>query len=226
MFLEINEQTQGDSNSKPFPTAGTSSGWHLEKVTREASSTKADADPSKQVIAFHFINKNGAEYRYAKFDVDEARTRKKAEDSPKTAGRDEPRYGLKKGDIISPEVAVARAYGFYADAVKHILTKLIAPENVVIKASNYDEMVQVINNLLSSHAPDYKNVDLTLKLVYNEDGYLGFPTFPNFVEVTGTEPSTLYIGKNELIVKPNADRNENHPADSKGEGKDDDDLPF
>jgi hypothetical protein len=80
----------------------------------------------------------------------------------------------------------------------------MGPEEEYWKAlgtpANFQEWVTRSNAFMSKNA---KGKTFTLKIVYNKNGYLDFPKYPNFCEVDGTTPSTLSTNeKYDNYIKP------------------------
>jgi len=123
-----------------------------------------------KVLMFNFKGKNGETFRHLEWAVDEA----KAQDPQK-------------------------AYENQGKRIKHILSKFIPEETVVIEGvSSYAEFAAKVIELLGT-----ANVGKTvaIKLVYNAKGNVEFTKYLGFI---GNSPADLQIGNKEVVVKPTA----------------------
>lgn len=102
--------------------------------------------------------------------------------------------------------SIARAYAEQASYVKHILTKFIPEEEVIIpNVSSFEAYAKAVIALAGTK---YTGQKFRLKIVYNKKGYTGFPLFPDFIEnmTTPLSKSVLKIvAPYDVIVKPVAD---------------------
>ena len=123
-----------------------------------------------KVLMFNFKGQGGETFRHLEWPVDESR----AQDP-------------------------AKAYENQGKRIKHILSKFIPEESIVIEGVNsYEEFANKVISLLGA-----ANVGLpvAIKLVYNQKGNLEFTKYLGFIAHKVDE---LRIGNNEIVVKPTA----------------------
>jgi hypothetical protein len=88
------------------------------------------------------------------------------------------------------EEAVERAFKEQATRIKHIVSKFIAEDKIIIKASSFEEYANAVIKLLGD---TFKGIKLRLKLIYNNKNLLSFPKFPKFVELMSVTPTQLEL---------------------------------
>lgn len=85
----------------------------------------------------------------------------------------------------------AKAGGFMASRIKHILSKFIPEDQIVLRGNTYKEFCEGVIALIGDH---YKGVKVAIKLTYGDKKYpktkLGFPKFPDFIALS---PLDLHI---------------------------------
>ena len=109
------------------------------------------------------------------------------------------------------------------NAILHIATKMGSETEfwaAVEKSTSFQDWVSRVNNFMQNNAT---GKTFTLKIVYNKNGYLSFPRYPRFIELDGTNPSTLSTNpKYDFYVKPEgASKPDEIPAGASNDG-----LPF
>lgn len=132
-------------------------------------SPRKDGEGDK-VLMFNFKGRNGETFRHLEWPVDES----KAQDPQK-------------------------AYENQGKRIKHILSKFIAEDAIIIEGvSSYAEFSAKVIELLGT-----SNVGKTvaIKLVYNAKGNVEFTKYLGFI---GNAASDLQIGAKELIERPKA----------------------
>jgi hypothetical protein len=120
------------------------------------------------VLMFNFKGQNGETFRHLEWAIDESRA-----------------------------ADVAKAYENQGKRIKHILSKFIAEELVVIEGvTSYEEFAKKVIDLLGT-----ANVGKTIaiKLVYNDKGNVTFTKYLGFI---GNTTADLQIGAKEMVVKP------------------------
>ena len=132
-------------------------------------SPRKDGEGDK-VLMFNFKGQNGETFRHLEWAIDES----KAQDPQK-------------------------AYENQGKRIKHILSKFIAEDAIIIEGvSSYAEFSNKVIELLGT-----ANVGKTvaIKLTYNAKGNLEFTKYLGFI---GNNAADLQIGKNELVTRPQA----------------------
>lgn len=132
-------------------------------------SPRKDGEGDK-VLMFNFKGQNGETFRHLEWPVDES----KAQDPQK-------------------------AYENQGKRIKHILSKFIAEDAIIIEGvSSYAEFSAKVIELLGT-----ANVGKTvaIKLTYNAKGNVEFTKYLGFI---GNNAADLQIGKNELVTRPQA----------------------
>jgi hypothetical protein len=147
-----------------------------------------------KVLMFNFKGKNGETFRHLEWPVDES----KAQDPTK-------------------------AYENQGKRIKHILSKFISEDAVVIEGvTSYEEFANKVISLLGN-----ANVSkiVAIKLVY---GTANSPKqnleFTKYLGFIGNDVADLRIGNNEIIVKPSAQPTASEELDLGTSTTDD--LPF
>ncbi len=111
--------------------------------------------------------------------------------------------------------------------ILHIATKMGSDEDYYNAIGDTGDTLEDFINWVAK-ANKYltkasKDKTFTLKIVYNNRGYLSFPKFPNFIELDGTNPSTLSTNeKYDNYIKPQGTES---PAETRTATVEDD-LPF
>jgi hypothetical protein len=132
-------------------------------------SPRKDGEGNK-VLMFNFKGQNGETFRHLEWAVDES----KAQDPQK-------------------------AYENQGKRIKHILSKFISEDSIIIEGvSSYEEFANKVIELLGSANVGVK---VAIKLVYNQKGNVEFTKYLGFI---GNNASDLRIGNNELMTKPSA----------------------
>ncbi len=89
----------------------------------------------------------------------------------------------------------------------HIFTKVVSKDEYLASCAA-DNFQSFIENIKTKIIPKSKGMKFTLKIVWNTakksgKSFTGFPNFPNFIELDGTEPSTLSTNpKYDVYVRP------------------------
>lgn len=78
----------------------------------------------------------------------------------------------------------------------HICTRIVSEEDYYASVAGSRDFNDFMNKIATSIMPKAAGKTFTLKIVYQQDKsslkwYAKFPKYPNFIEVDGTEPSTL-----------------------------------
>jgi hypothetical protein len=132
-------------------------------------SPRKDGEGDK-VLMFNFKGQNSETFRHLEWAIDES----KSQDPQK-------------------------AYENQGKRIKHILSKFIAEDAIIIEGvSSYAEFSAKVIELLGT-----ANISKTvaIKLTYNAKGNLEFTKYLGFI---GNNAADLQIGKNEMVTKPQA----------------------
>lgn len=102
-----------------------------------------------------------------------------------------------------PEEDIKKQVSKQQTRIKHILSKFIDESEIKIKAKSFEDLMDVIVDLAGNK---YKGIEFRILCDYNNKGYSRFPSFVPFIELSGTEPTTLHINKYHKMEKPVADK--------------------
>ncbi len=120
-------------------------------------------------LLFNFIGPKGEQFRHVEFPIDETK-----------------------------ENAASKAQSM-AKRIKHILSKFVPEEKIIITGENFEQFCKAVIGILGNN---YKTIPVRIKLVYNDSGKLSFTRYTPFIERMDAEKSNLVIGKNENITVP------------------------
>lgn len=95
--------------------------------------------------------------------------------------------------------------------VRHIATKIVSVEEYESAIKETNNFADFISRVVSIIGNRYANMEFNMLFVYNKKGFVTIPSFPNFIEVSGTMPSTLILSdfNARLLVKPEVKKPEN-----------------
>jgi hypothetical protein len=189
----------------------------LKDVSYGLASRKQDADANgPKALCFEFANEDGeTALLHFEWEINEERElegAKRLYDSLVAKG-EIPKET--KQEFVNNRVD--KAYSSQASRIKHILTKFMPEEDVIIQTvASFEQYCQMIARLIKPKLDDRK---LRLICVYNYKGYITLPSFVPFVEnmVDGVATS-LKISKYHKITPPVAET-----APAKGGAVSDDD---
>lgn len=159
-------------------------------------------------LSFYFEDSKGAQLRHTEWPIDIEETKQRA---------------AKRGD--DPNTAVQKRFQAQGVRIKHIATKVLPEEQVVVpKSSTFAQYAQGVVNLLKPHLP---KGPFRLKVLLNNKNYSTLPPYTPFIEtqVEG-EATRLKIGTDEKVTPSGKNANGGNlemPADG---GFSDDDTPF
>jgi hypothetical protein len=102
-----------------------------------------------------------------------------------------------------PKEDVAKQIEKQQRRIKHILSKFVDESKIIIKAASFDELIDCVIEIAGD---SYKGEKFRILCDYNGKGYARFPSFPPFIEVAGTEPTTLRVTEYHKMEKPVADK--------------------
>tara|TARA_R110000744_G_scaffold207019_3_gene325610 strand:- start:800 stop:1366 length:567 start_codon:yes stop_codon:yes gene_type:complete len=86
--------------------------------------------------------------------------------------------------------------------VKHILTKFMNEDKIVINATSFDDFAKTVITLLGN---TYIGKKLRVKTVYSYNNYVSIPKYVPFVETMDTDPTKLNISSFDKMTKEEAD---------------------
>lgn len=156
-------------------------------------------------LSFYFEDEKGSQLRHAEWPIDIDETKARA---------------TKRGD--NPEKAVQKRFQAQGVRIKHIATKVIPEEQVVVpKSSTFAQYAQGVVNLLKPHLPVGP---LRLKVLLNNKNYSTLPPYTPFVEKQTDAPTGLKIGRDEKVAQKAAGTGGN--LEMPDGGFSDDDAPF
>jgi len=121
----------------------------------------------KMVLAFHFKGNKGETFRHVEWPIESS-----------DANADTKLTNMGK-------------------RIKHILTKFVPEENVVI--ANVETFEQYANAIISILGASNVGKKIAIKLLYDDKGNLGFPKYVGFI---ANDASSLKISNTEKITKP------------------------
>lgn len=209
MSYGIDENTQ-ESNVSSSINAGIQENIKLESV--DFASVSETGDP---VIQVNFIDEFGSTLREILWEVDEEQTKQWNRSADKTHGRTNKEMGWEKGDPITDEDAVKKAYMLFNQRAKHIATKFVDEDTIVeaLKgAGSYKEFGEAYAGLFTEDR--ISNTLVRLKVVLNSKDYSTLPKFPPFIESMSVprDKSKLEIDPQyDRVTKANADTDADDP---------------
>jgi hypothetical protein len=106
--------------------------------------------------------------------------------------------------------------------VKHILTKFMEEDKIIINADSFENFAKGIITLLGN---TYVGKKLRVKTVYSYNNYVSIPKYVPFVETMDTDPTRLNITSFDKMEKDEAD-NPATLSSTSTETKSGGDLPF
>lgn len=123
-------------------------------------------DSGKMILAFHFKGAKGETFRHVEWPIEESDA--KAESKVANMGK----------------------------RVKHILSKFMPEENIVI--NNVTTFEQYANAIVTLAGSSFNGKTFSIKLLYDDKNNLGFPKYVGFI---AKDAGTLKISNTEKIVK-------------------------
>jgi len=187
----ISKETKADNGGGGF--TGIQEGFDLLSITFGGTNKEGGG---VEGLMFHF--KRGEKFDFVPkvYPINESQVTPRKKKDKKT--------GVET--VETQKEAIARAYAEQASYVKHILTKFMKDEEVIIpNVTSFEAYAKAVIALAGTKFVGEK---FRLKIVYNKKGYIGFPIFPDFIEnmKTPIEKSKLSIvAPYDVIVKPVAD---------------------
>ena len=106
--------------------------------------------------------------------------------------------------------------------VKHILTKFMEEDKIIINADSFEGFAKGVITLLGN---TYVGKKLRVKTVYSYNNYVSIPKYVPFVETMDTDPTKLNITSFDKMEKDEAD-NPATLSSTSTETKSGGDLPF
>jgi len=197
----IDENVASESNVGSTLNPGINENIVLKDVSFGLASRKKDADPSgPKALCFEFTNPaTEASLLHFEWEINEEReleSAKKLYDALVAKG-EIPKET--KQEFVNNRVD--KAYSSQASRIKHILTKFMPEEDVIIQTvASFEQYCQMIVRLIKPKLDDRK---LRMICVYSYKGYITLPSFVPFVEnmVDGVSTS-LKINKYHKITPP------------------------
>lgn len=183
----------GNGGLKP----GINENVKLTSITYGPSGAKEGAP---NALIFKFEGETGGTYEEKIFALDAERIKKNAVDYPKQHKADNKTKGYVKGKTITPTEAVEIAVSRFNAKIKHIASKFIAEEEVIIKANNFEDYSKQLINLLKGKL----DVALRLKITYNAKNFYQLP-FPPFIERMDAPAKMTINEQYDKIVKTEPD---------------------
>ena len=86
--------------------------------------------------------------------------------------------------------------------VKHILTKFMEEDKIIINATSFDDFAKTVITLLGN---SYVGKKLRVKTVYSYNNYVSIPKYVPFVETMDVNPTKLNITSFDKMEKDEAD---------------------
>ena len=86
--------------------------------------------------------------------------------------------------------------------VKHILTKFMEEDKIIINADSFDSFAKTVITLLGN---SYVGKKLRVKTVYSYNNYVSIPKYVPFVETMDMDPTKLKITSFDKMEKDEAD---------------------
>ena len=86
--------------------------------------------------------------------------------------------------------------------VKHIMTKFMDEEKIIINATSFDDFAKTVITLLGN---TYVGKKLRVKTVYSYNNYVSIPKYVPFVETMDVNPTKLNITSFDKMEKDEAD---------------------
>jgi hypothetical protein len=127
----------------------------------------------KNVLAFHFKGSKGETFRHVEFEVEQSDAK--------------------------AETKVVNM----SKRVKHILSKFVPEENIVI--NNVNSFKEYVDAIIAIAGTAYQGKTFCIKLNYGTTSYpskyIGFPKYVGFIS---NDADSLKIGKDELLSPPSA----------------------
>jgi hypothetical protein len=203
----ITEKTQ-ESNVTSSLNPGILDNIHLKSAVFGAMSEGKDP-----VIQITFADDYGSELREVLWEVDEDTVRERAETDNRTHSRNNKELGFVKGDLITGDDAVKKAYQLFNQRSKHIATKFVSEDKIVealANVSSYAEFGQAYCDLLSEAD---SSIRVRLKVTLNNKDYSRIPTYPPFIESMQIpkQSSDLKLGQYDRVERVNADESATDP---------------
>jgi len=96
--------------------------------------------------------------------------------------------------------------------VKHICSKIVTGEEYQTAVGGASNFVDFINKIITLINGKYTDLTFRIKFIYNKNGYVSIPQFPNFIEnmtVLENETTIRYNPKYDIFIRPIADATEN-----------------
>lgn len=148
-------------------------GIHNDVILEKVSYENAKKDGTgKMILAFHFKGSKGETFRHVEWPVEET-----------------------DANMESKVVNMGKR-------IKHILSKFVAEENIVI--ANVSTFEQYANEVKRIAGENYVGKTFEIKLIYDDKDNLGFPKYVGFI---AKDKGTLKISATEKVTKATATPN-------------------
>lgn len=172
------QDTPEQLGAAPIP-AGINEKIALMKVAYEP----AKPGSTNMGLAFHFKNKKGQQLRHMEWPIDVEETKTRA---------------AKAND--DPEKAVQKKFQAQAVRIKHIVTKVIPPQQAEVKGvTTFEQYAHAVAKLVQPHLP-VGPFWLKVLLKDNND-FSTLPPYTPFIEKQEADkPTSLRIGPDEKVV--------------------------
>ncbi len=95
--------------------------------------------------------------------------------------------------------------------VRHICSKIVTGDEYSTAVEGSTNFVDFINKVINLLNGKYNN-EFRVKFIYNKNGYVSLPQFPNFIENMTTpenETTISYNAKYDVFIRPVADATDN-----------------
>lgn len=206
----ISEDVKSEGADYKNFLAGINEDITLKAVSYGLASPKADADPTgPKALIFEFESVDGEiKYRHTEWEIVEDREISNAEKLYDTlVGRGETPSET-KGEFVNK--AVDKNYASQQKRIKHILTKFMDEDKVIIPtAKTFAAFAKNVADLVTPHIDSRP---LRAIFVYDNKGYIKFPSFVPFLEVQTSEPTGLKINIRYHKLTPPAPTGSNNGA--------------
>ncbi len=200
---EISEEVKSEGVDYKNFLPGINENIVLIGVSYGLASPKADADPDgPKALIFEFQSEDGeTKYRHTEWEIVESRELQNAEKLYDALVAKNETPSESKAEFVNK--TVDKSYMSQQKRIKHIMTKFMAEDEAIIPASNsFAQFATLVAQVVNPHLDSTKK--LRAIFVYDNKGYLKFPSFVPFLETQGSEPTGLKINPRYHKITPPA----------------------
>ena len=199
-----------DQNTKETDIQGNINAGIQENIKLEKVEFDTLSEAGDPVIQVHFVDEYENTLREILWPVNEDQVKQWNQGSDKTHSTTNKELGWEKGDPITSEDAVAKAYKLFNQRAKHIATKFVDEDTLVeaLKgAGSYAEFGEAYSSLFTEAR--ISDTYVRLKVVLNNKDYSTLPKYPPFIESMRVPKE-----KSNLEINPQYDRVEKSNVNS------------